>query len=115
MDYSKGWHEGMALEDERNLAYWERNMLALFMACEMNYIAEESGCTPDNGWYYDTDNNWDGWKRVISLIDGKITFHVPDDFDMGNLLPEIKPNWDGHSTEEKWNRLKTACECKGEK
>jgi hypothetical protein len=39
------WHEGMSAEDCKNGAYWERNMLAL------NYA---------DGWYYDTQNNWDG-------------------------------------------------------
>ena len=57
-----------------------------------------------SGWYYDTDNNWSGWRRVISLDGGEICFHIPDSFDVGNL-PEIEPNWDGHTTKEKWNRI----------
>ena len=60
------------------------------------------------GWYFDTDNNWDGWKRVITLDCGSITFHIPDDFEVGNL-PQVKANWNGHTTQEKWNQIaKTA-------
>lgn len=71
------------------VAYWERNMLALAYA---------------DGWYEDVANNWPGWKRVLSLDGGKITFHIPNDFDVGNL-PKIEPNWDGHSTMAKWERV----------
>jgi hypothetical protein len=83
------WQEGMSVEDSKNGAYWERNMLALRYA---------------DGWYYDTDNNWDGWRRVLSLDNGKMCFHIPDEFDVGNLQ-EIKPNWDGHTTQEKWDNV----------
>ena len=81
--------DGMSPKECENGAYWERNMLALRFA---------------DGWYNDTENNWDGWHRVLSLDGGKMCFHIPDDFEVGNL-PEIKPTWDGHTTEEKWNRV----------
>lgn len=83
------WHPGMTPEEERDVAYHERNLLALRFA---------------DGWYYDQDNDWSGWRRVLSLDGGKMCFHIPDEFDVGNL-PEIEPNWDGHSTEEKWERV----------
>ncbi len=83
------WKEGLTLKEEKDGAYWERNMLALRYA---------------DGWYYDRDNNWIGWRRVLSLDGGKLTFHIPDDFPVGNL-PEIAPNWDGHTTGEKWLRI----------
>jgi hypothetical protein len=87
--------------EAKDLAYWERNMLALRYA---------------DGWYFDDieDNTYladgypvaryEGWRRVLSLDGGKMTFHVPDDFDVGNL-PQISRNWDGHTTEEKWRRI----------
>ena len=84
------WNKNMSLEETKDLAYLERNLLALHYA---------------DGWYYDTDNNWDGWKRVLSLMCGKMCFHIPDDFEVGTLQ-EIKPNWDGHSTIQKWNRVR---------
>jgi len=83
------WEKDLTSEEERDIAYAERNLLALKYA---------------DGWYYDTDNNWEGWKRVLSLDNGKINFHIPDHFPVGNL-PEILPNWDGHTTKEKWQRV----------
>jgi hypothetical protein len=106
------WHEGMTDYEARDLAYWERNMLALRYA---------------DGWYHDdvptdvgletmmtapperivaveTRPRYPGWRRVLSLEGGKLTFHIPDWMDVGNL-PEIEPNWDGHTTEEKWARI----------
>ena len=86
---NRTWHPGMTNSEAKELAYYERNMIALRYA---------------DGWYYDTDNNWDGWKRVLSLDGGKMTFHIPDNFKVGNLK-QIEPNWDGHTTEEKWTRI----------
>jgi hypothetical protein len=65
--------------------YYERNMLALFYA---------------DGWYIDHAAE-PGWQRALSLAAGKITYHVPDSFDVGNL-PQIEPNWDGTDTEAKY-------------
>lgn len=112
------WKEGMPSEEEAEGAYWERNMLALQYAKRVNELMKlsfnamhlavpvESRC----GWYYDDENNWDGWHRVISLDGGEICFHIPDDFDIGNL-PEIIPNWDGHTTKEKWDRVAAVNGC----
>lgn len=77
-------------------AYWERNMLALLLA---NICFDHS---LHAGWYVDPQNK-DGWK-VISMKEGKITFHVPPDFDCLGL-PEIDPDWDGHTVPEKWNKV----------
>lgn len=85
----KVWNINMTDAESKDLAYWERNMLALRYA---------------QGWYNDDTSNYTGWRRVLSLDQGKITFHIPDDFDVGDL-PEIEPNWDGHTTEEKWKRI----------
>lgn len=73
---NRTWHDGMSDSEAKELAYYERNMLALRYA---------------DGWYYDKENNW-------------ITFHIPDGFNVGNLR-QIEPNWDGHTTEEKWARI----------
>lgn len=80
------WKSGMTPREGQDIAYMERNLLALCIA---------------DGWYYDTDNNWEGYKRVLTIGEGQMCFHIPDDFDVGNL-PQVKPNWDGHTTEEKW-------------
>jgi hypothetical protein len=93
------YEEGMSLEEQKNGAYWERNMLALLIA---KAAPKDANC----GWY--THGEWEGWSRVISLYDGAVTFHVPDDFDLGDL-PKIEPNWDGHSTQEKWETIMVDC------
>lgn len=99
----KTWSPAMSDAETKELAYWERNVLALHFA---------------EGWY--VDETWHdfnggriraaryaGWSRVLSLAGGTITFHIPDDFDVGTL-PKIEPDWDGHTTEEKWRRILTA-------
>jgi hypothetical protein len=64
--------------------------------------ADVFGLTPVAPWV----PRYPGWRRVLSLDDGSITFHIPDDFDVGSL-PEIKRNWDGHTTEAKWRMIAT--------
>ena len=85
----KLWYEGLSDVEAREVAYWERNVLALRYA---------------EGWFKDPISQYPGFHRVLSLENGKITFHIPDDFDVGNL-PEMSPNWDGHSTESKWRLI----------
>ncbi len=93
----KTWHEGMTDKETADLAYWERNVLALYFA---------------DGWYNDDvvktqdfyGPRYSGWRRVLTFDSGRITFHIPDDFDVG-VLPLVEPNWDGHTTEEKWTRI----------
>ncbi len=100
----KTWSPEMSDKDTADLAYWERNCLALYYA---------------DGWYDDdvareddvfgsefniVSPRYPGWRRVLTLEYGRITFHIPDDFDVGTL-PEARPNWDGHTTEEKWRRV----------
>lgn len=94
------WKEGMSATEQKNGAYWERNMLAVLMAVESNNHCKTLGLEEDSGWY--VHNGWEGFSRVISIYKGAITFHIPDDFDLGEDLPLIEPNWNGHSTLEKW-------------
>ena len=76
----------MGEEETVNEAFYERNMLALMLA---------------DGYYWH-----DGWKvLVINSIEGQLTFHIPPDFDTFDLQ-EIEPCWDGHTTQEKWVRVK---------
>ncbi len=99
----KVWNPEISEKEMIDLAYWERNMLALRYA---------------DGWYNDDVPSeiqssegpvgWQariyGWRRVLSLEGGTITFHIPDGFSVGNLR-YIDPNWDGHTTEQKWERI----------
>ncbi|WP_134682558.1 hypothetical protein [Brevibacillus migulae] len=93
---------------EKDGAYWERNMIALLLSNIINYHTPHYGIC---GWYPHQGEGFEGWSRVLSLDNGKITFHVPDDFDLGDL-PQIEPNWDGHTTEEKWKYVMHLCGCK---
>lgn len=63
------WTPEMSDKETAELAYWERNVLALHFA---------------HGWYYDDTRPGEarlpGWRRVLSIQGGEITFHIPDDF-----------------------------------
>jgi hypothetical protein len=99
------WKEGMSDAETKDVAYMERNLLALRFA---------------DGWYLDVvpdphaivapgakppvKARYPGYARVLSLDSGMMTFHIPDDFDVGNLRP-IQPNWDGHTTRQKWEAV----------
>lgn len=98
----KVWDTAMSTEDSKDLAYWERNMLALMIA--ITHGGHQ--CCGFSGWY--SHEKYEGWSRVISIGDGCITFHVPDDFDLGDLK-RIEPNWNGHSTQEKWKHIMKIC------
>ena len=106
----RAWHPGMTDAETKDLAYWERNVLALHFAdgwynddLPINWAADAHVNT---GVYALAEKRprYQGWRRVLSLDYGAITFHIPDDFDVGDL-PQIEPNWDGHTTEEKWRRV----------
>ena len=89
----------MTDHEAKYVAYWERNVLALKYAdgwYDDVVIGDEEGLT--------LISRYEGWRRVLSLEGGKITFHIPDDFDVGDLK-EIDQNWDGHTTEAKWARI----------
>lgn len=117
------WKPEHTAEEAKDGAYWERNMLALTFANYMNDVARatlqgmvffkdmEINEFLPCGWYHHGDESYVGWSRVISLNEGRVTFHIPDDFDLGTL-PEIESNWDGHTTEEKWLNLMELCGCK---
>lgn len=106
------WHEGMSDFDTAFVAYWERNVLALHFAegwYPDDVPLDDPDGAPINGVFMgETRPRFAGWRRVLSLRGkfgpGAITFHIPDDFDVGDL-PLIRPNWDGHTTEQKWRRI----------
>jgi hypothetical protein len=100
------YEDGMDYVTQANGAYWERNMLALFLANQSNKLCEEMGLKHDSGYFI--HGEWEGWDRVISIQNGQYTFHVPNDFDLGNLK-EIQPNWDGHTTQQKWLKMMEKC------
>jgi len=86
---------------DRDAVYRERDRL----------VAALSKCYPSHmKWHHDPD--WeDGWRNIVCvhLPTGQATWHIRDDERyplFGHLLfdqPECK--WDGHSTDEKYQRL----------
>ena len=101
----RAWKPDMTDKESKHLAYWERNMLALrFADGWYNDDLADEEYRLDDGVVVSYVPRFAGWRRVLSLDGGKMTFHVPDDFDVGDL-PMIEPNWDGHTTEEKWRRV----------
>jgi hypothetical protein len=104
------WSPDQTLEEQKNGAYWERNMMALLLAVSMSKFAYPGTEKPAAGWYKHHGDGFEGWSRIISLYAGEVTFHVPDDFDLG-ALPEIEPNWNGHTTEQKWLLVMDMCGC----
>lgn len=101
------WQEGMTDEETKNGAYWERNMLAVLLGVVMNNFNDHE-IEPICGWYDHQGDGFEGWSRVISIGRGDMTFHVPDGFNLGKL-PKIEPNWNGHTTEEKWKVAMNNC------
>lgn len=85
------------MSDKVTGAYYQRNMLALFLAISLHNQGYKCG-------YYIDKSAPEGYKRVISICSGSYTFHVPDSFDMIGL-PLIENNWDGHTSKEKFNRM----------
>lgn len=111
------YQKGITPEEEAEKAYWERNMLAFKYAKRVNcYEAflhsllgkDEKDFEPICGWYYDENHEMDGWSRIVALDSGTICFHIPDNFDVGDL-PEIKPTWDGYTTKEEWDLVAFDC------
>lgn len=106
------WHMDMTDKETADLAYWERNVLALRYADgwyndDVAVPASDPDGPPINGLFFGEHvlrPRFKNWRRVLTLDGGKVTFHIPDDFEVGDL-PEVTPNWDGHTTEEKWKRV----------
>jgi hypothetical protein len=101
----KTWRPDMTDKETADLAYWERNVLALHFAEGWYNDDVPVNLTPD---VHETEPRFAGWRRVLSLQSGSITFHIPDDFDVGTLA-EIERDWDGHTTEQKWERMLNGC------
>lgn len=84
----------------KNQAYYERNQLVsalskLFPSC----LGEH---TP-------IDKNWEkDWRTIvfITLPTGQASWHIhKDDIKYFSHLSFVYPPWDGHTTEEKYERL----------
>lgn len=90
------------LEKAKNTAYKERNALVLLLS---KIFPSWLGRHPaeDKDW----EDDW-RWIVFIMLPTGQCSWHIHDSEwqDFANHLDEVKENkWDGHSTEEKYQRI----------
>lgn len=90
------------LEEQKDNAYYERNQLVVALSkIFKSYL----------GFHPKEDKEWEDDWRVIVFIElptGQATWHIHDSerkyFEHLDFRSEAK--WDGHSTEEKYNRLR---------
>lgn len=97
------------LEDQKNFAYKERNYLVSLVAKMAIALGGKAGL----GKHDPNDNDWDVDWRTIVFIDipsvGQCSWHVHDsEVGLFNFLDEYDEKWDGHSTEDKYNRIAQA-------
>ncbi len=85
----------------KDQAYRERNMLVSALS-KFFPSSLERHPDSDTAW----DNDW-RWIVFIDLPTGQATWHIHDSelplFD--HLIRHLHPKWDGHTTEEKYQRL----------
>lgn len=107
-DLAKLQNERDQLVKDKNQAYKERNAL----------VALLSKMFPSAlGKHDETDELWDdAWRNIvfIDLPDGQCSWHIHDT-ELPNFAHLIPPpgvafpiNWDGHTTEEKYERVAAA-------
>jgi len=89
----------MEAEAERDAAYKERNILVALLA---RMWPSARGRTPITGW----DPEWHNCVYIEAPA-GQLSWHYHDsEASLFDSLPESQPQWDGHSTEEKYERIK---------
>lgn len=89
------------LEKSKNFAYWERNQLVCFLSKLYPAWLEK---------HPKEDKSWDDdWRNIVfvQLPTGQASWHIHEsEYNNFRHLPVREINsWDGHSTEEKYDRL----------
>jgi len=90
--------------DLRNKAYTERNLCVALIAQYAMWFGHTVGIRQHEG------DEWeDEWRNVlfIDLPTGQVSWHLHES-DLVNFpgLPPYTKEWDGHTTEEKYERVK---------
>lgn len=91
-------------EEERNKAYNERNRLVAYLASVYPSCLERH--PEEEEW----ENDW-RWIVFIHHPSGQLSWHIHDsELPLFDHVPRGMGNvkWDGHTTEEKYQRLATA-------
>jgi len=96
-------NEAVAAKDQ---AYSERNQCVALIA----KLAAQQGYTIGMGKHDPKDYNWeDDWRNIvyIDLPTGQISWHIHDsELELFSQLPPYANGWDGHSTDEKHQRMR---------
>ena len=94
------------MEAALDAAYAERNALVAALA---RHYPSGTSATVIPGW----DKRWHGCV-YIDTPQGQMSWHFHErDWPMFMHLPRYEKPWDGHTTEEKYKRLKSLkCECR---
>lgn len=117
-----------ALEESKNMAYKERNLLVQALTKIFpSYIAKhpEEDLSWERDWmnivyvlipvtetvYGDEINARNGQRTKIAAK--QVSWHIHDsEMYLFKHLPVMSNDWDGHSTEEKYERLKRLVPCR---
>ena len=98
--HSQTLKEKEALEAQKNAVYAERDQLVslatiLYPSCLTRHQPE------DDDW----ENDW-RWVVIIELPTGQVSWHIHDsELPWFEHLPKDLYKWDGHSTQEKYERI----------
>jgi hypothetical protein len=96
--------DGLAqAEAEKNLAYSERNKAVAGLARAAVAFGWRAGVRRHEGAEWEDD-----WRTVlfIDLPSGQVSWHFHDsERALLDGLPAYEGSWDGHSTDEKWERV----------
>lgn len=89
------------IERAKNLAYLERNLLVAFLSKLFpSHLAKHP----------ESDTEWDDDWCTIVFIDaptGQLSWHIHDsEIGLFDHLEWEENNWDGHTTEEKYERIR---------
>lgn len=93
---------------QKDMAYAERNKCVALIARMSLALGLKAGI----GQHTKEDTSWeDDWRNIIfiELPTGQVSWHIHDsDVPMFLFLSSYDAPWDGHSTELKYERVRTA-------
>ena len=96
------------LVDRKDNAYAERDKCIALIARMAIALGLEVGL----GRHKESDTNWeDDWRNIVfvNLPSGQVSWHIHDsELPMFEFLLVYKGQWDGHTTEEKYQRVLAA-------
>ena len=97
------------LRQQKDQAYKERDMVLALAASAIDALASQRVVRAWLGRHQENDPNWeDDWRNVvfIQLPTGQLSWHIHDsELPWFAGLPREGQAWDGHTTEEKYQRL----------